>query len=116
MGVVGGCDHNRVSLVEQLIVHHTVVVVLLCLWVLVEHVVGVLPVNVAESDDVFCLHFGEVSRSASSDADTEDVELVAWRDLLFLLLLRSLLTCDDDVRGDRDASGHGGSCLQERAS
>ena len=113
VGVVGGGDHHGVGLVEHLVEHHTVVIVLLCLRVLVEHVVGVFPVHVAETDDVFGLHLCEVGGSASSDADTEDVQLVARGDFLFLFLLRCLLTRDDDVRCYRKSRGHGCSCLQK---
>lgn len=49
--------------------------------------VGVLPIDITQADDVLGLHFGEVGGPASSDADTEDVELVAWRDLLFFSFL-----------------------------
>ena len=114
--VVGCSDHHGVSLVQHLVVHHAVVIVLLGLWVLIEHMVGVLPVHIAESDDVFGLHFREVGRSTASDADTKDVQFVVGRDFLFLFFLRCLLTCDDDVRGYSQSCSHCCSCLQEGAS
>ena len=76
VGVVGGSNHDSVSLVEHLVEHHAVVVVLLGLRILVEDVVGIFPVDIAQTYDVLGFHLGKVSCSAASDTDTEDVELV----------------------------------------
>ncbi len=70
MGVICGRDHHRVRLVQHFIEHYPVVVVLLRLGVLLKYMVSVLPVDVAESDDVLGFHLGQIGRSPASDADS----------------------------------------------
>ena len=57
-------------------INNSMVVVLLSLRILVEDVVGIFPVDIAQTYDVLGFHLGKVSCSATSDTDTEDVELV----------------------------------------
>ena len=116
VGVVGGCDHDGVSLVEHLVEHLAIVVVLLCLRIFLEHRVSVLPVDVAESDEVLGLHFPEVSGSTATDTDTEDVQFVDGSDFLLLFVVLRGLTGDDDSWGYRQTGGHCCSLLEERAS
>ena len=117
VSVVGGGDHHCVSLVKHLVEHHAVVVVALCLRVPVEYVRGVLPVDIAESDDVLRFHLLQVSGTTSSDTYTEDVELVVGCHLLFLVLFPGRrFAGDDDVWSDCKSCSYCRSCLKERAS
>ena len=77
MSVVGSSNHNSIGRLQHLVVHLTIITIPLGIGVLLEDVLGILPVAVTEANDVICLcHFGKVSSTASANTDTEDVQFV----------------------------------------
>ena len=52
MGVVRRCDYNCIRILEHLIEHYTVIVVPLGIRITLEYRFGIVPVHIAESDDI----------------------------------------------------------------
>ena len=75
--VVGRGYHHGIGRFEQFVVHLAVVVVLLGSRVALEHVVGIFPVHVAQTDDVLAFEPFQHRGAAASDTHAQDVELVA---------------------------------------
>ena len=66
---------------------------------------GVLPVHVAEGDDVLARHFAQIARPLPAHADAGDIELLIGRD--------AARPDADATRGDVEAQGRGGGRLEE---
>jgi len=79
VGVVGSCNHHGISLIEQFGKHLAVVLVAFCLGVFLEYVVGILEVDITQSDDFFGFHFSQVGSTAPPDSHTEDFQLAVER-------------------------------------
>ena len=95
VGVVGGGYDNSVSLVEQLVEHHAIVVILLRIRIFLEYMVGVFPVDVAKTDELLSLHGGKVSGSTSSDTNAKNLKLLGRYDFFLLFVLGGLSSHND---------------------
>ena len=114
VGMVSRSHHDSICRLQHFIVHLTVVVVLLCIGIAVQHGFSVLPVAVAEANDVLGLcHFGNVSGTASADADSEDVQFVGGS---FLTDFCTQYRAGDDGGGNNHARQRSGAALQEISS
>ncbi len=113
MGMVGSSDHYSVGFGKKLFEHHSPVFVLLGIGIMLEYAVSVLPVNVAEADNLLCLHILEVVETSSSYADTENLELavkVLGSRFFFLF------SCEKCVRSHCEAYRCSCSGLKERSA
>ena len=98
--VVRGGDHHGIGLVQHLIEHHAPVLVALGVRVALEDVRGILPVHVAEADDLFGLQAAEDAGAPAADTDAEN-----------------LVTVGENFAGNHGKpEGGRRSCLQERSS
>ncbi len=97
MGVVGSSYYNSICILEHFVVHTTVVVVTFCVGISAEDVVGILPVYVAEADDVFLTNVIEHGSTATTDAYAENIEFVAG-------------SCDSAEALTKNRTGHHGHC------
>ena len=116
MGVVGGGDHDSVSLIEHLVEHHTVVIVLLGVRISLENMVSILPVDVAKSDDILGLHLTKVGGSTSSNTDTKNLKFLGRSHFFLLLVSLGGLSGHHDTRCYCQSGSHRCSLLKERAS
>ena len=85
--VVGSTADNGVSLIQQLGIHLLVVVVELAvgveLLVLVQHALGILPVGIGQTDELYIViqlvavlaHAVDIGMSTSADAHAENLQL-----------------------------------------
>ncbi len=78
--------------------------------------VGIFPVDVAQSYDVLCLESLEHARSPSADADGENLELPVKRLLWLLAGLALGVAGKEDIRSDGKTGRSCGSDLQKCSS
>ena len=109
--VVRGGDHHGIGLVQHFIEHHAPVLVALGVRIALEDVRGILPVHVAEADDLFGLQAAEDAGTPAADTDAEDLEFAVQRG-------RSpFFTVGENFAGNHGKpEGRRRSCLQERSS
>ena len=109
--VVRGGDHHGIGLVQHLVEHHAPVLVTLGVRVALEDVRGILPVHVAEADDLLGLQAAEDAGAPAADTDAENLEFAVQRG-------RSpFFTVGEHFAGNHGKpEGGRRSCLQERPS
>ena len=78
VGMVGRGHYNRIRALQHLVIHLPVIAELLRLRIRVEHAFGIVPVRIAQTDDVLSvLEAVQVGITPAADTDGEDVEFVA---------------------------------------
>src|ERR1039458_1907179 len=76
--VIRSSDDDSVDLLH-LVEHLAVVGELLSLGILLEYVAGMVPVHIAQGDNILALQLAEIMGALSSDSDTGQVELLVRR-------------------------------------
>lgn len=110
MRMVGRTAHDGIRLGEHLVVHDAPVVVAFGIRITFKDGLCVLPVGIAQADDVLGLHLAEVGGTTATDTYTEDVQLVAGS---FFLTAGFAQNC---ARHYCEADGSSGSLFQEVAA
>src|ERR1044071_1548914 len=77
MMVIGSSNHHRVDLLH-FIQHLTIIRELLCLWVFIENMGGMMFIHITKGDNVLTFHLSQVVAALTSEPNACDVELAAW--------------------------------------
>ncbi len=76
VSVVRCSYEHTVNLLADLIEHNSPIFEELGLGIIIECLLCISPVNIAQCDDVLCTHVFQIAAAYASDADTGDVHLV----------------------------------------
>ena len=110
MRVVGGCYEDGIDALAHLVVHAAEVAILLGIGMTVPGILGIVPVDITEGDDVVRpLHVAKVGVTHASDTYAGDVQLVGGGDV-------SMALAQDGVGNYGQADGSSRSALKEFSS